>query len=100
MSLFETRKNNILQDFSVLDTQSDPPDGMLLCRDALLSYMASNVSNIFTTGRARNMFIWGRPGTGKTASVQYLLKEVQKHSTKTNSPIATEYVNAGRTRNP
>ena len=100
MPLFETKKSNILQDLSVLDTQSDPPDGILLCRETLMTLMASNVSNIFTTGRARNMFIWGSPGTGKTASIQYLLKEVQKHSIKTNSPVATAYVNAGRTRNP
>jgi cell division control protein 6 len=100
MPLFETKKSNIVQDFSVLDTQSDPPEGLLLCRDTLMTFMASNVSSIFTTGRARNMFIWGRPGTGKTASVQYLLNEVQKHSIKTNSPVATAYVNTGRTRNP
>jgi cell division control protein 6 len=100
MPLFETKKSNILQDLSVLDTQSDPPDGIPLCRETLMTFMASNVSNIFTTGRARNMFIWGSPGTGKTASIQYLLKEVQKHSIKTNSPVATAYVNAGRTRNP
>ncbi len=100
MPLFETKKSNILQDLSVLDTQSDPPDGIPLCRETLMTFMASNVSNIFTTGRARNMFIWGSPGTGKTASIQYLLKEVQKHSIKTNSPVSTAYVNAGRTRNP
>ena len=100
MPLFETKKSNILQDLSVLDTQSDPPDGIPLCRETLMTFMASNVSNIFTTGRARNMFIWGSPGTGKTTSIQYLLKEAQKHSIKTNSPVATAYVNAGRTRNP
>ena len=100
MPLFETKKSNILQDLSVLDTQSDPPDGIPLCREALMTFMASNVSNIFTIGRARNMFIWGRPGTGKTTSIQYLLKEAQKHSIKTNASVATAYVNAGRTRNP
>ena len=100
MPLFETKKSNVLQDPFVLDAQSDPPDGIPLCRETLITIMASNVSNIFTTGRARNMFIWGSPGTGKTASIQYLLKEVQKHSIKTSSPAATAYVNAGRTRNP
>ena len=100
MPLFETKKSDILQDPSVLDTQSDPPDGIPLCRETLIAIMASNVSNIFTVGRARNMFMWGSPGTGKTASIQYLLKEVQKHAIKTNSQVATAYVNAGRTRNP
>ncbi len=47
MPLFETKKSNILRDLSVLDTQSDPPDGILLCRETLLTFMASNVSNIF-----------------------------------------------------
>ncbi|HYA78647.1 MAG TPA: AAA family ATPase [Verrucomicrobiae bacterium] len=100
MPLFETKKSSIMQDHSVLDTQSEPPDGIPLCRETLLTFMASNVSNIFTSGRARNMFVWGSPGTGKTASVQYLLKEVQKHSKETNSPVNAAYVNAGRTRNP
>ncbi len=42
----------------------------------------------------------GTPGTGKTASIQYLLKETQRHSKDINCPVAAAYVNAGRTRNP
>jgi Cdc6-like AAA superfamily ATPase len=62
--------------------------------------MASNISSIFTAGRARNLFVWGPPGTGKTASIQYLLKETQRYSKDINCSVVVAYVNAGRTRNP
>jgi cell division control protein 6 len=100
MPLFENIKSSILQDAAILDAQSDPPGGTPLCRETYLKLMASNISNIFTTGRARNLFIWGPPGTGKTVSVQYLLREIQQHSKDTNCPVATTFVNAGRTRSP
>ncbi|MGD0449946.1 MAG: AAA family ATPase [Candidatus Bathyarchaeia archaeon] len=100
MPLFETRKSNILQDAVVLDAQSEPPGGTPLCRETYLASMASNISSIFTSGRARNLFVWGPPGTGKTTSIQYLLKETQQHSKDITCPVAAAYVNAGRTRNP
>jgi cell division control protein 6 len=98
--LFETRESDILLDPAILDAQSDPPGGVPLCRETYLDIMATNVSQVFRTGRARNIFVWGPPGSGKTASVQYLLRETQQHSSTTGALVATAYVNAGRTRNP
>lgn len=100
MPLFETRESDILLDPAILDAQSDPPGGVPLCRDTYLDIMATNVSQVFRTGRARNIFVWGPPGSGKTASVQYLLRETQQHSSTIGALVATAYVNAGRTRNP
>ncbi|MGZ4851231.1 MAG: Cdc6/Cdc18 family protein [Candidatus Bathyarchaeia archaeon] len=100
MPLFEYSKSSILLDPTILDSQSDPPDGVPLCREEDLTLMASNISDVFTTGRARNLFVWGLPGTGKTACIQYLLKETESHSKRINSPVGTAYVNACRTRSP
>ena len=100
MPMFEYIKSSILLDPTILDSQSDPPDGVPLCRQEDLTFMASNISDIFAMGRARNMFVWGLPGTGKTACIQYLLKETESHSKRINSPVSTVYVNAGRTRSP
>jgi archaeal cell division control protein 6 len=100
MSSFETKRSNIFEDASWLDPLSNPPGGMPLCRDEYLKLMASHISEVFRTGRARNLFIWGPPGTGKTVCVQYLLKEIQQHAEDIKVSVATTYVNAGRTRNP
>jgi cell division control protein 6 len=98
MPLFETVKSSIFEDAAWLDPLSDPPGGMPLCRDGDLKLMASYVSEVFKIGRARNLFIWGPPGTGKTVCAQYLLKEIQKHAEETKASVAVAYVNAGRTR--
>lgn len=100
MTLFETKKGSVFEDAAWLQPLSDPPGGLPLCRDDILKLMASHVSEVFRTGRARNLFIWGPPGTGKTLCAQYLLKEIQKHAEATKAMVATAYVNAGRTRNP
>jgi len=100
MSLFTSETNNILTDPKWLQPLSDPPDSKPICREAYLKLMASNLADLFTTGQARNLFIYGKPGTGKTACVKHLLSEVAKHAMETNAPVLTAYVNAGKTRTP
>ncbi|HML02826.1 MAG TPA: AAA family ATPase [Candidatus Bathyarchaeia archaeon] len=79
---------------------SDPPGGRPLCRDAYLNLMATYLEDLFTAGQARNLFIHGEPGSGKTVCVKYVLSEVTKHAAETKLQIQTAYVNAGKTRNP
>lgn len=100
MNLFKPRKSLIFKDASWLQPLSNPPGGKPLCRDADLRVMATFLSEIFRAGQARNLFIHGKPGTGKTVCIRHLLNEVNRHATETNTKVTTAYVNAGRTRTP
>ena len=100
MTLFQDRESRIFKDSTWLQPLSDPPGGKPLCREADLRVMAAYVSEIFRAGQARNLFIYGEPGTGKTVCVRYLLSEIKGHAQQTNVPVIAVYVNAGRTRTP
>ena len=100
MTLFQHTPSRIFKDASWLQPLSDPPSGKPLCRDEDLEYMASFLTDVFKIGQARNLFIYGKPGTGKTACVQYLLKEIRRHADEENIPLVAVYVNAGKTRTP
>ena len=100
MSLFTSEPSSILQEPKWLQPLSDPPHGRPICRDAYLKLMAKHLADLFRTGQARNLFIYGGPGTGKTLCVRHLLNEVARHASETNAPILTAYVNAGKTRTP
>jgi Cdc6-like AAA superfamily ATPase len=100
MSLFNSDHTNIITKPQWLQPLSDPPGGKPLCREAYLKLMANHLSDLFTAGQARNLFVYGEPGTGKTVCVTYVLKEVAKHAVEIGKPVQTAYVNAGKTRNP
>lgn len=100
MSLFTSEASSILTNAEWLQPLSDPPGGRPLLREDILKTMALHLADLFTVGQARNLFIYGKPGTGKTACVKYVLKEVAKHASETKAPVLTAYVNAGKTRTP
>lgn len=100
MSLFQHDNPKIINDARWLQPLSDPPTGKPLCRDVYLKAMALYVSEVFRTGKARNLFIFGKPGTGKTLCMKYLLREILRHASKSKVCLAVAYVNAGRTRTP
>lgn len=100
MTLFKHRENKIFKDSTWLQPLSDPPGDKPLCREADLRVMAAYVSEIFRAGQARNLFIHGKPGTGKTVCIRHLLSEIKGHAQQTNAPVMAVYVNAGRTRTP
>jgi len=100
MSLFTSETSSVLLEPQWLQPLSDPPRGRPICREAYLKLMASHLTDLFRAGQARNLFIYGKPGTGKTACVKYVLGEVARHAHETNAPVSTAYVNAGRTRTP
>jgi cell division control protein 6 len=100
MSLFKTQTMSIIKDAAWLQPLSNPPGGKPLCRDSNLRLMAEYASELFTTGQARNLFIYGKPGTGKTLCAKYLLDQIRKHQKASEIPVLAIYVNAGKTRTP
>jgi cell division control protein 6 len=100
MALFQDRETRIFNDARWLQPLSNPPGGKPLCREADLKVMAAFLSEIFRAGQARNLFIYGKPGTGKTVCVRHLLSQIRKHARQTKDPVMATYVNAGRTRTP
>jgi cell division control protein 6 len=100
MTLFKKERCIVFEDGKWLQPLSDPPGGVPQCREGDLKLMASLIQDVFRTGQARNLFVFGPPGTGKTVCARYLLREIQAHADETKVPVATAYVNAGSTRNP
>jgi Cdc6-like AAA superfamily ATPase len=100
MMLFNQRKNGIVKDAQWLQPLSNPPNAKPLCRDEDLNEMASSLADLFTLGQGKNLFIVGKPGTGKTLCVKYLLEEIRRHARETSFPLAAVYVNAGMSRGP
>ncbi|MEM2104804.1 MAG: AAA family ATPase [Candidatus Bathyarchaeia archaeon] len=100
MALFEEKPGRVFRDAACLQPLSPPPGGVPICRENDLKFMANYLAEVFRTGQGRNLFIYGKPGTGKTVCAQYLLKEIQRHADDKGLAISTVYVNAGKTRTP
>ncbi len=100
MGLFEIKPSSIFRDARWLQPLSDPPGGRPLCRDEDLKIMADLISGVFRVGRGRNLFVCGRPGTGKTLCIKYIINEVRRSAKALAAPIWAVYVNAGWTRTP
>ena len=100
MTLFDDSPRRIFKDTRWLQPLSNPPEDKPLCRKADMKQIAGFISQVFSAGQSRNIFICGRPGTGKTVCIRHLLDEVNKHAQDTGISVTGVYVNAGRTRTP
>ncbi|MDN5358320.1 MAG: archaeal cell division control protein 6 [Candidatus Diapherotrites archaeon] len=78
MGLFEEPRATILLRPEVLDTDYIPD--VLPHREAQMKEIASAISYALDTGHSSNIFVVGPPGTGKTASVRYILRELSSYS--------------------
>ena len=99
-NLSESKPSRIIKDSRWLQPLSPPPGGKPLQRERELKAMALSLKEVFRTGSARNLFVSGEPGTGKTICIKYILAEVRQLSEKHGFQVASVYVNAGRTRTP
>lgn len=100
MTLFNVKSSLIFKDARWLQPLSDPPGGKPLGRGRDLKIMADLISDVFRVGRARNLLVYGKPGTGKTLCIKYIVGEVKLAAEALGLPVAAAYVNAGWTRSP
>jgi len=80
----------LFRDDSVLDFDFIPPK--LLYREDLINTIAYGIKLLFFNQRPNNFFVFGVPGIGKTASIKYILKELEE---KTDE-IKPLYINCWR----
>jgi cell division control protein 6 len=85
-------ENNIFKDKSILQTNHKPED--ILYRDEQIKQIASILAPVLRGEKTSNLFLYGKTGTGKTLSIQYvqdaLLKRVKKDA---DFNLRIEYLN-------
>jgi len=73
-------KNIIFKDKALLLNNYQPKD--ILHRDAQIKQIASILAPILRGDRSSNLFLYGKTGTGKTLSIQYVRDELLKRVKK------------------
>ncbi|RLG10977.1 cell division control protein Cdc6 [Candidatus Pacearchaeota archaeon] len=85
-------ENNIFKEKSILQNSYKPKE--ILHRDTQITQIASILAPVLRGEKTSNLFLYGKTGTGKTLSVNYvkdeLLKRVEK---KENVKLKIEYLN-------
>ena len=86
----------LIRDRTVL-TADYVPD-RLLFRTKEIKEVGQILSPLLKGVRASNIFLYGKPGTGKTAVVSYVLKRLKEHAKKVKLKIAIAYTNTKSSR--
>ncbi len=85
-------KNSIFKNKSILQINHKPEE--IPHRGEQIKQIASILAPILRGERASNLFLYGKTGTGKTLSVQYVKEEILKRIKKdTDFEIRMEYLN-------
>lgn len=84
-------KNSIFKDKSVLQANYTPDS--IPHRDKQIEQVASILAPVLRGERASNLFVYGKTGTGKTLSVQYVRDELLKKSRELGIDVRIEYIN-------
>jgi cell division control protein 6 len=84
-------KNSLFKDKSVLQTNYTPQS--IPHRDKQIEQVASMMAPILRGERTSNLFVYGKTGTGKTLSVQYVREELLKRAKEIGVDIRIEYIN-------
>ncbi len=84
-------KNTIFQNKSVLQVNHTPET--IPHRDKQIEHIASILAPILRGERCSNLFLYGKTGTGKTLSVQYVNDEISKRAKDTGAIVRIEYLN-------
>jgi cell division control protein 6 len=62
-------------------------------RESQIKSLGMIVAPILIMERCSNVFIYGKPGTGKTAAMKYVLNHLEKKSLESGASVKTAYVN-------
>lgn len=85
-------KNTIFKDKSLLQNNYQPKD--IVHRDQQIKQIASILAPVLRGERPSNLFLYGKTGTGKTLSIQYLREELLKRIKKdSNFKLKILYLN-------
>ena len=84
-------KNSIFKNKLVLQSNYTPDT--IPHRDNQIKQVAAIMAPALRTERPSNLFIYGKTGTGKTISIQYVCSQILERAERQNVPIIIEYVN-------
>jgi|SRR3989344_1649256 len=92
-SIFESfSKNVIFRDKSILQTNYVPKE--ILYRDNEIKQIASILAPVLRGEKPSNLFLYGKTGTGKTLSIQYIQKNlINRVKEGSDFKLRIEYVN-------
>lgn len=93
-------ESKVFLDVGWLQPLSPPPSGVPVGREDDVRVLAVCLADVFKTGVGRNVFVFGKPGTGKTLCVQYVLQKLGEHAVSKGLDVLVVYVNVGKTRSP
>jgi cell division control protein 6 len=85
-------ENSIFNDKSILQTNYTP--GEIIHRDEQIKQVASILAPVLRGEKTSNLFLYGKTGTGRTLTVQYVKNELMKRLKKDDDfKLRIEYLN-------
>lgn len=84
-------QNSLFKDKRVLQTNYSPEN--IPHRNEQIESIASILAPILRGERSSNLFLYGKTGTGKTLSMQYVANELTKRAGSMGVDIRIEYIN-------
>lgn len=88
----DTTENRLLTNQQAL-FQLRPPSGRFICREKQHNNLVIQLSPILQNQAASNLFIYGFPGTGKTALTLDIIAKLENEAAEKHVPLKTAYIN-------